>query len=493
MKLKAKFLKWSAGAPTAMINKKTAEKIGIHSKERISIRTYKKYPKEMSLIVDIVEGIVRPGEIALSLEIKKEMKLRKGQLLDVNLSTVPLSTIYIKKKLDGKRLSEKQIKEIIRDIVNNSLSQAELSLFVSSMYIRGMNLKETIALIEAILESGNLLKLRKKLIVDKHSVGGVPGNRTTPIVVAICAAAGLTIPKTSSRSITSAAGTADVIETIARVEFTMEELKKIVQKTNACMVWGGALGMVPADSKILDTEKMLKIDPESQLLASIMSKKLAAGSEYILIDIPYGKNAKVSKKKALELEKKFNKLGKYFKKEIRVVITPGNQPIGKGIGPALELIDIMHILNREKEAPKDLEKKSVFLAGQLLEMTEKAKKGKGEELAKEILQSGKALKKFKQIIKAQEGDLNKIKLAKFKKDILSKKSGKIIEIHNKKITSIARASGCPIDKLAGLRIYNSLGDRVKKGEVLTTIYTESKSRLNSAVNLFHRIKPIRIR
>jgi len=493
MKLKAKFLKWSAGAPTAMINKKTAEKIGIHSKERISIRTYKKYPKEMSLIVDIVEGIVRPGEIALSLEIKKEMKLRKGQLLDVNLSTVPLSTIYIKKKLDGKRLSEKQIKEIIRDIVNNSLSQAELSLFVSSMYIRGMNLKETIALIEAILESGNLLKLRKKLIVDKHSVGGVPGNRTTPIVVAICAAAGLTIPKTSSRSITSAAGTADVIETIARVEFTMEELKKIVQKTNACMVWGGALGMVPADSKILDTEKMLKIDPESQLLASIMSKKLAAGSEYILIDIPYGKNAKVSKKKALELEKKFNKLGKYFKKEIRVVITPGNQPIGKGIGPALELIDIMHILNREKEAPKDLEKKSVFLAGQLLEMTEKAKKGKGEELAKEILQSGKALKKFKQIIKAQEGDLNKIKLAKFKKDILSKKSGKIIEIHNKKITSIARASGCPIDKLAGLRVYNSLGDRVKKGEVLTTIYTESKSRLNSAVNLFHRIKPIRIR
>jgi len=313
----------------------------------------------MATLVDTVEGIVRPKEIALSSEIRKRMKLRKGQPVDVNLSTIPQSTFYIKDKLDGKKLSTDQIKEIIRDIVNNSLSQAELSLFISSMYIRGMDFKETVALINAILASGNLLKLGKKTIVDKHSVGGVPGNRTTPIVVSICAVAGLTMPKTSSRSITSAAGTADVIETIARVEFSIEELKKIIKKTNACMVWGGALGMVPADSKILDTEKMLKIDPEAQLLASIMSKKLAVGSEYILIDIPYGKRAKVSRKKALHLKKKFERLGKHFKKEIRVVLTKGNQPIGKGIGPALELMDILCILDPEKEGPKDLEDKSL--------------------------------------------------------------------------------------------------------------------------------------
>ncbi len=493
MRLKVKFLKWSAGSPTAMINKKTAEKIGIHSKDRISIRTYKKYPKEMAIIVDIVEGIVRPGEIAISSEIKKVMELRKGQALDVNLSTIPQSTFYIKDKLDGKKLSEEQIKEIVKDIVNNSLSQAELSLFVSSMYIRGMNFKETIALINAILESGNLLKLRKKLIVDKHSVGGVPGNRTTPIIVSICAAAGLTIPKTSSRSITSAAGTADVIETVAQVEFTIEELKKIIKKTNACMVWGGALGMVPADSKILDTEKILKIDPEAQLLASIISKKLAVGSDYILIDIPYGKHAKVSRKKALNLKKKFEKIGDHFKKEIKVVLTKGNQPIGKGIGPALELMDILEILDPEKEGPKDLEEKSLFLAGELLEMTKKAKKGKGIEMAKAILKSGEALKKFNQIIKAQKGSLENIKFAKFKKDILSKRSGKITDIHNKKITAVARFAGCPIDKSSGLRIYYSLGDKIKKGEVIATIYAESKSRLNSAVTFFHKSKPIRIR
>ncbi len=493
MKLKTKFLRWSAGVPTAMLNKKTAEKIGIHSKDRISLRTLSRYPKEISTLVDTVEGIVRPGEIAVSSEIRKKMKLRKGQPVDVNLSTIPQSTFYIKDKLDGKKLSSDQIKEIVKDIVSNLLSQAEISLFVSSMYIRGMDFKETIALIEAILSSGNLLKLGKKTIVDKHSVGGVPGNRTTPIIVSICAAAGLTMPKTSSRSITSAAGTADVIETIARVEFSIAELKKIIKKTNACMVWGGALGMVPADSKILDTEKILKIDPEAQLLASIMSKKLAVGSQYILIDIPYGKRAKVSKNRAIHLKKKFEKLAKHFKKEMRVVLTDGNQPIGKGIGPALELMDILKILNPEEKGPKDLEEKSLFLAGELLEMTDKAKKGKGIQMAKEIINSGEALKKFEQIIKAQEGDFKNIKFAKLKKDILSKKSGKVIDIHNKKINATARFAGCPVDKSAGLQIYFKLRDKVKKGDRLVTIYAESKTRLNSAVNFFHKSKPIRIR
>ncbi len=493
MDLKVKFLKWSAGLPTAMLNKKTADKIGIHSKDRISMRTLSKYPKEMSTLVDTVEGIVRPGEIAVSSEIRKRMKLKKGQKVDINLSTMPRSTLYIKDKLDGKTLKPEQIKEIVNDVVTNSLSQAELSLFVSSMYVRGMNFKETVALIEAILDSGNMLRLGRKMIVDKHSVGGVPGNRTTPIIVSICAAAGLTMPKTSSRSITSAAGTADVIETVARVEFSIEELKKIVRKTNACLVWGGALGMVPADSKILDTEKILKIDPEAQLLASIMSKKLAVGSDYILIDIPYGKRAKVSKKRAFHLKRKFEKLGQHFKKEIKVVLTKGNQPIGNGIGPTLELIDILKVLNPEEEGPKDLEEKSLFLSGELLEMTDKAKKGKGIEMAKKILESGEALKKFEQIIKAQEGDFSKIKLAQFKKDILSRKSGKIIDIHNKKINSIARFAGCPVDKSAGLYLYHKLGDKVKKGEKLITIHSESKSRLNSAVNFFHKIKPIRIR
>ena len=492
MELKIKLLKWSAGLPVAMLNKKTAEEIGVYTKDRISIKTISKHPKEISTIVDIVGGLVEKNEIAVSSELKKRLGLRIGQKVIVNLAPTSKSMAFIKKKLNKKPLSQREISEIIKDVVNNSLSEVEIALFVSAMYKQGMSMKETIYLINAILKTGNRLKLKNKSLVDKHSIGGIPGNRTTPIIVSICAAAGLTMPKTSSRAITTAAGTADVIETIAKIEFSIDELKKILKKTKACLVWGGALGMVPADSKIIQVERVLKIDPEAQLLASIISKKLAIGSKYILIDIPYGKNAKVNKPKALVLKKKFEQLGKYFNKKLECVLTDGSQPIGNGIGPALELIDILKVLDPKKQAPGDLEKKSLFLAGKLLEMTGKAKKGKGIELAKEILYSGKAFEKFKQIIKAQKGNLKKIKPAKFKINILAKKQGKVFEIDNNKINSLARITGCPASKFSGVYIYLHVGDKVKKGGKLLTIYSESKSRLKEAVKFYKDKKPIKV-
>ncbi len=493
MELKTKFLKWSAGLPVAMLNKKTATKMGVHTKDRISIKTISKYPKEMSTVIDVIGGLVKENEIAVSSEIRKRIGLRSGQKVDVTLAPIPKSLIFIKKKLNKKHLSEKEINEIIKDVVNNSLSEPEITLFASAMYKQGMNLKETIYLIKAILNSGEKLVFKNKFVVNKHCVGGIPGNRTTPIVVAICAVTGLIIPKTSSRAITSAAGTADVIETISPVEFSINELKKIIRKTNACMVWGGALDMAPADSRIIKIEKMLKIDPEAQMLASIMSKKLAAGSKYILIDIPYGRTAKVTKKKAINLKRKFKYLGKYFNKKIDCVLTDGNQPIGNGIGPVLELTDVLKVLNPKEQGPKDLETKSLFLSGEILEMTRKAKKGEGIKLAEEILYSGKAFEKFKQIIEAQGGKIKKMPVAKFKKNISSKKSGNVSQMNNKKINSMARIAGCPLDKASGLYLYVHIGDKVKKRDKILTIYSESKSRLKQAVKFYKEQKPIEIK
>jgi len=491
MKLKVKLLTWTAGIPVAMLKEKTAEKIGLRAKDRVSIKADS---KEFTVILDTVKkGLLKENEIAVSNETKKVLDLRIGQKVEVNLSPMTQSLIYIKKKLSGKFLSQEEISEIIKDVVNNSLSEAEIALFISAMYRYGTSFRETVYLINAILESGAKLNLKKKMIVDKHSIGGVAGNRTTPLVISICSAADLTCPKTSSRAITSAAGTADVIETIANVDFSMKDLKKIISKVNACMVWGGSLGMVPADSKIIQIEKILNIDPEAQLLASIMSKKLAIGSNYILIDIPYGKSAKVSKSKAEDLRKKFLKLGKHFKKKMKVVITDGNQPIGSGIGPALELLDVIKILDPMQKGPEDLRKKAIFLSGQILEMTGKTKKGKGEKLAEEILLSGKAFKKFKQIIKAQKGELKKIELGKFRKNLTATKKGRIKEIANKKISTLARAAGCPGDKFAGVYLHIYEGDKVKKKDKLLTIYAESKSRLNEAIRCYKRTKPITIK
>lgn len=492
MELKVKILKWSAGFPVAMLNEHTANIIGVKIKDRIFIKTLNKKPEGVSTIVDTVTKLVRKDEIAISSELKNRLGLNAGQKVDVGLSPTPKSMIFIKKKVNNEELSQNEVSAIIKDIIDNSLSEAEIALFISAMYEKGMNMKETIFLINAILNSGRKLELKGKYIVDKHSIGGIPGNRTTPLVVSICAAAGLIFPKSSSRAITSAAGTADVIETIAKVEFSINELKEIVKKTGACLIWGGSLEIVPADEKIISIEKMLNIDPESQLLASIMSKKLALGAKYILIDIPYGKTAKVSRQKASQLGKKFEYLGKHFKKKMKIVLTNGNQPIGNGIGPALELIDIIKIFKRSQDRPFDLEKKSVFLAGEIFEMTGKAKKGEGINLAQQVLDSGKAFEKFKEIIKAQKGSVDGIKSAKFKKDILMKRNGKIVEYDDKKINSLARVAGCPMDKSAGLYLYKHVGEKLKKGEKLLTIYSESKARLSEANDFFISQKPIKI-
>jgi putative thymidine phosphorylase len=493
MELKVKFLEWSAGIPVAGLNLKTAEKLGIHIGDRIFVKTLSSPKKEMNLIVDIMGKIVGKDEIIVSSETKKRMNLHSGQKLDVSISSPLKSLTLIKKKLNDGPLSEKEINQIIEDIVNNSLSEADIALFITTMYKQGMNFKETIFLIKAILKSGSKLDIKNKFIVDKHCIGGIPGNRTTPLVVSICAAAGLVFPKTSSRAITSAAGTADVIEAIAQIEFSMDEVKKILKKTNACMVWGGGVDLAPADDKIIQVEKMLEIDPQAQLLASIMAKKISVGSNYILLDIPYGKTAKATKEKAIDLKRKFNRLGKYFKKHIECVLTDGSQPIGNGIGPILELIDIIKILDPKQIGPRDLEQKSLFLAGQIFEMTGKAKKNKGTEMAKRILCSGKAFEKFKQIIEAQNGKIKNLEPAKFKRDILAKKSGTILRIDNKKINFLARAAGCPVDKASGLYLHYHVGGKVKRQDKILTIYANSRARLNQALKFYKNSKPIEIK
>ncbi len=491
MKLEVKFLKWSAGIPVAMLNEKTAQKLGVRLKDRVSLKTSS---KEISTIVDIVGDLIETDEIAVSNEIKKILNVKKGQDIDVTLSLPPKSLKFIKEKLNGKILSKQKIKSIICDIVKNSLSEAEIALFVAAMYKHGMTIHETVSLIEAILETGHKLGLRKKFIADKHSIGGVAG-RTTPIVVSICASAGLTMPKTSSRAITSPAGTADAMETIAEVNFSMQEIKNIINKTGACIVWGGGLEMVPADSKIIQVEKMLNIDPEAQLLASIMSKKLSVGSKYLVIHIPYGNSAKVNRKKAKRLKKNFESLGKHFGKKIICVLVKNKGPLGDGIGPVLEMIDVLKVLDPQQKGPRDLQTKSLLLAGKLLELTGKAKRNKGYFLAEEILESGKAFAKFKQIIKAQKGktDFSKLKPAEFKKDIHSKKSGRILEINNKIINSIAILAGCPTDKDSGVYLYFHPGEKVKKGEKLFTIYSETKPRLKQAYNFASENNPIILR
>ena len=353
---------------------------------------------------------------------------------------------------------------------------------------------EVVSLTNSMVDTGQQIDFGTD-IVDKHCVGGVVGNRTTMIVVPIIAAAGLTIPKTSSRSITSPAGTADTMEVLASVEFGIEDLKNIVNKINACIIWGGAVNLAPADDKIIHVERPLSIDPEGQVLASVMAKKKSVGSDYVLIDIPVGKGSKVSKMDdANAMAYKFIELGKRLNMSVECLITDGSSPIGAGVGPALEARDVLQVL--DNDGPVDLMNKSLDLSGILLELSGKIKKGEGRKIAESILASGKAKEKMKEIIDAQDGDPeitpDDIKVGCNSVQITSGHRGRVRYINNRLISRIGKAAGAPRVKSAGMYLHVRVGDSVKVGDPLFTIYSENNGKIEDAVKLANELNPVQV-
>ena len=359
-----------------------------------------------------------------------------------------------------------------------------------------MSVKEIVNLTKAMVKTGIKLNFSGKYIADKHCIGGIAGNRTTPIVIAICAAAGLILPKTSSRAITSASGTADVIETISKVELSINELKSTVQKTGACLAWGGSLGLAPSDDKIIRVERLLNLDVEPQLIASIISKKISAGSKYIIIDIPYGVGSKIATlERAKKLGGKFKQISKKFRLKLKVVYTKGSEPIGNGFGPTLEMLDILSVLKNSPTLPNDLKEKSLFLSSELMKL---CKIKNARKKAEENLSSGKAYKKFREIINTQNGkkDFDKkvelLTLAKFKKIIKAKCNGRITEISNEGINSLCRILGTPETISSGVYLHKHVG-KIKKAEPVLTLYTESKTKMKEALKFLKKFRPIKFK
>lgn len=394
------------------------------------------------------------------------------------------SFTFVRSKIYGKILSQNQIDQIIKDIVAGNYCDVEISAFITACASRGMNQEEILYLTKAMAEVGNKITWDCDMIVDKHCVGGVPGNRTTPIVVAIIAAFGLKIPKTSSRAITSASGTADTMEVLTKVEFDVENIKKIVNSQNGCLVWGGLSSLSPADDIFVKIERILNLDGEGQLIASILSKKIATGASHILIDIPIGKTAKVHNLKAGNIIKNhLEKIGKILGIKVKTIFTSGLQPIGNGIGPALEARDVVMVLKNEKNAPSDLRNNALILAGKILEFSPQVKKGDGKNIAEEILNNGKAWEKFQAICEMQ-GGLKQIPQASITKPILATKDGIIFDINNRHIASIAKLSGAPNNKVAGIYLNVKVGDKVKKGDILFTIHANQNEAIEAALDYF---------
>ncbi|MCE3278632.1 MAG: thymidine phosphorylase [Bacteroidetes bacterium] len=428
----------------------------------------------------VKSNILTEGEVGLSIEAIKSLKVREGDIIYVSHLHPIESLSSVRAKIFGKELNTGAYNEIIKDVVAGHYSNIEIAAFVTACAGDNLTVSEMISLTKAMIETGKTIQWNKSIILDKHCVGGIPGNRTTPIVVSIIAAAGLTIPKTSSRAITSPAGTADTMETMTNIDLSIEEIKRVVDKEGGCFAWGGAVKLSPADDLLIAVEKALEIDSEGQMIASVLSKKVAAGSTHVVIDIPVGPTAKVrSHEEALKLQYYFIAVGEAIGIHTEIIITDGTQPVGKGIGPVLEALDVLAVLQNKPEAPQDLKDRAIIIAASLLRLSGKYAAGTEVNAAEKILESGAAYKKFMAICSAQNGFKEPIP-AKHRFDVLADREGTVKSIDNRKLARIAKLAGAPKVPSAGVLFNAPLGKQIKKGDLIFSIYAESTGELEYA-------------
>jgi AMP phosphorylase len=488
MELKARLLEFEAKKPIVVLNKEDADHLGVKPQDRVEIRADGKTDFG---IVNVAERIISDGYIGLFEGVQKTLKAVPGQVMHVLPAPRPESVGYIKKRLAGNPLSKAELKCVVGDVIDDRLSDIEVTAFVISLYNHGMTMKEVVAVSSSMAEAGNSLKIKGKTIFDKHSIGGVPGDKTSMMLVPTIAAAGLTIPKTSSRAITSPAGTADRVECLCPVSLGIDEITEVVRKTNGCLVWGGAVDLSPADDAFIRIEYPLSIDP--LLLPSVMSKKKSVNADYVVIDIPTGRGVKIkSIAEAEELASKFISLGKSLGIKVNCVSTFADQPLGYGIGPALEARELLETIERGR-GPKDLINKVVELSSVLFDFRG-IKNSKAKALR--LIKSGKSWKKLRQIIEAQGGDPKirpgDIPIGDQSLRVRSKQSGDLLWMNNKSIAQLAREAGAPHDKGAGLLLHKKLGDRVKKGDVLFEIFADKNFKLERAAKLTNTLDIVRV-
>jgi len=489
MKFKVKNFDIEVKEYKVMMNVLDVNEMGLVAGDRAKVKN----KESVTAVVDTTDTMLPQGVVGIYDEVWKKLCIKKGEEVEILPAAQPESIALIKKKMDGNKLNKDDLHTIVQDIVDGNLTDAELTAFVTSTYIHGMDLDEIEWMTRAMVDTGERIEFDKHPVVDKHSIGGVPGNKVSLLVVPIVAAAGLLIPKTSSRAITGAAGTADLMEVLAPVSLSASEIKDITEKVGGVIAWGGATNIAPADDEIIEVEYPLSIDPYCQVLASVMAKKCAVGAEAVVIDIPTGSSTKVrTVEDGRKMARDFIELGERMGISVECVMTYGGGPIGRTIGPALEVQEALRVLEDMKGASSLIEK-STSLAGILLEMGGVAQ-GTGKAAAEEILRSGKALQKMKEIIEAQGGNpeisSKTIKIGDKKTDWLSPRGGYATEFDNKRLIEIARAAGAPADKGAGIVIHKKRGEAVKKGETLITIYAEKAWKLENAVKEAQRKEPV---
>lgn len=427
------------------------------------------------------DDILGMDEASLSEAAWTELGANPGTYATISHPDPVASDSFLRKKIYGGRLSGPELSAIVADIVGRAYDDIRLAAFVTACAGDRLNLDETIELTRAMVAAGERLTWPGAIVADKHCVGGLPGNRTTMIVVPIIAAAGLLIPKTSSRAITSPAGTADAMEALATVDLSIDRMRAIVEKEGGCIAWGGAAQLSPADDVLIGVERPLDLDSEGQLVASVLSKKIAAGATHVVLDVPVGPTAKIrDQAAAIRLSARLRHVAEHFGLVVDLVLTDGSQPVGRGIGPSLEARDVLAVLGGDAGGPDDLRDRALTLAGRLIDLARPTSDGAGRRLAGELLASGAALRKFEAICEAQ-GGMKRLATAAQRRDVTAERDGIVTAIDNRKLAKAAKLAGAPSALVAGVDFHAPLGRHVARGETLFTLHAATRSELDYAM------------
>ena len=435
----------------------------------------------MAILFQGADDVLKQDEVGLSEAAWKLLAASDGEWVTISHAPAVSSMGAVRSRIFGTTLEASAFGEIVTDVVAGRYSDVQLAAFITAGSALPLTDEETIALTGAMARAGEQLRWDRE-VIDKHSVGGLPGNRTTPIVIAIAAAAGLTIPKTSSRAITSPAGTADAMETVTRVDLDIDAIRRVVDAEGGCLAWGGALKLSPADDIFIGVERQLDIDPEGQLIASVLSKKIAAGAQKLVLDIPVGPTAKVRSAAAgHKLAMRMRDIASHFGLETVTVISDGSQPVGRAIGPALEMRDVLAVLRCATNAPTDLRQRALAIAAAVLELGGVAAPDGGGTRATELLDSGVAYEKFERICIAQ-GGFREPAVSSLQQVMTSERAGRVTGIDNRKVARIAKFAGAPDDAGAGLVLHVRLGDEITPAQPLLTLYADTPSELAYAMD-----------
>lgn len=459
---------------------------GFTASNRVAISTN---GNKVLATLNVVEGDIIPrGYAGFSKAAIKRLNVLPGD--DVEFSHPPVlpSMSYVRKKIFGEELKKEEISAIVKDISDHKYRDIEIASFLSTCAGGRLNVREITDLTLAMVACGKRITWGKTPVMDKHCVGGVPGNRTTPLVVSIVSAAGLTIPKTSSRAITSPAGTADTVEVLTNVNLSTQDMQRVVDDIGGCLAWGGAVNLSPADDLLIRIEQALDLDGEGQLIASMLSKKIASGSTHAIIDIPVGETAKVrTQEDAKRLAELFTQVGVNCGLQVSCIITDGSKPVGRGIGPAQEAKDLVAVLSGDLDAPKDLREKGILLSAHLLNLADETNQYGGLDgcitHATTLLDNGAAMAQFEKILNAQ-GGIKSIPEAAFQHTEFSEQEGDVIQFDNRKLARLAKLAGAPFTQASGLRLHATVGDSLRKGDKLFTIFSNSAGELDYALRYF---------